>query len=182
KSIRPVASGVTEAIFTVSNLADAGTLSFYIMSRNEGATLYVEYQAIGASGWTVLKTVEDNYTAYTQLTCDIKQNTPVNIRFRVTKDDGKSGYQLDDISISAYTPPTGIASPSPGKQHIASDGKAIRLTADGAASFRIMSAAGQAVRAGNFEGERQIASLPPGIYLVKLTTAVGASVRKVAIR
>ncbi|MDR2627899.1 MAG: T9SS type A sorting domain-containing protein [Dysgonamonadaceae bacterium] len=184
KSIRPRAN--LEAILTISNIVNVGTLSFYIKDRdftNASPTLYIDYKDPSDVDWTNctnVLTISDSYPAYTQINVPINRSAATDIRFRVTKADAYAGYQLDDISLSAYSQSTSV-SPSSEKQFIGSDGKTIHLTATDKAFYQILSPAGQTLSTGDFENSRQITSLSPGIYIVRLTTQAGEVVKKIIL-
>jgi hypothetical protein len=104
-SIRPLTAN-EESTVTLSNLANPGILSFYIKERqftDSKPALYVEYKDPAESEWITIDSTKASYPEYQQITVSINRDRATDIRFRVTKTADYLGYQLDDISVTAYS-------------------------------------------------------------------------------
>lgn len=89
---------------TTKGYYTAGTLSFWLMSKQEGVdSLVVEKSNDGGDTWTnVITVVSDGVFDYTQYTVDINDDSP-SVKLRFSSGDAKEFY-MDDLYLTTTQP------------------------------------------------------------------------------
>lgn len=125
-SLRANGGTISAANFTINNIANSGTLSFYLKKRDTDAagklTVSYQYTTDPVGQWTELANYTTFPATYEKQSFVLNKNAAVNFKFDVVKTSGLSPFNLDDLMLTLKpidAPTNLIATPGNGQASVA---------------------------------------------------------------
>ncbi len=103
-SLRANGGTISAANFTINNIANIGTLSFYLKKRDTDAvgklTVSYQYTTDPVGQWTELANYTTFPATYEKQSFVLNKNAAVNFKFDVVKTSGLSPFNMDDLMLT----------------------------------------------------------------------------------